>query len=90
MSPHRTLPRGTRHGGRGRRRAVVPHTAADPVVVTRAAAGDRTVVPCAAELDLAIDLLDTWGHSARSAAERLGVSTRTITRRRAARRQETP
>ena len=60
----------------------------DPVAVERAAAGDRPVVLSKAERDAAIDLLDRLGLPAREVAARLGMTIRTVQRRRAARRQE--
>ena len=60
----------------------------DPGAVRRAADGDRSVRLAAIEMDLAIDQLDAGGMSAREVAIRLGVSPRTITRRRKARREQ--
>jgi hypothetical protein len=58
-------------------------------IVDDLVAGRRPAVTVTgAELDAAIDRLDT-SRSAREIAERLGTTTRTVVRRRAARRAET-
>lgn len=58
----------------------------DEIAVDRAVAGDRTVRLNALERWAAIDRLDARGMSARQVAEQLGVTTRTVTRRRRCRR----
>lgn len=58
----------------------------DPVAVDRAVGGDRDVPLSRPERRAAIDRLDASGLSAAEIARRLGVTTRTVTRRRAARR----
>jgi hypothetical protein len=67
-------------------RATVPLSEADWVAVERLLAGDRSVPACASERDAAIDRLDGLGLSQRQIAIRLGVTMRTVARRRAARR----
>ena len=57
----------------------------DEVAVERAAGGDRALVLAAIERDLAIDTLDRVGLSAAQVARRLGVTVRTVQRRRRAR-----
>jgi hypothetical protein len=74
---------GRPHNRYGPRRRTVPDDAIDPVAVERAAAGDRSIVLAVAERAAAIDTLDRYGLSAREVAIRLGVTTRTVTRRRA-------
>jgi DNA-directed RNA polymerase specialized sigma24 family protein len=65
----------------------VPLPEADWVVVERLLAGDRSVRACASERDAAIDRLDGLGLSQQQIAVRLGVTMRTVSRRRAARRR---
>lgn len=60
----------------------------DWAAVERAVAGERPEVLTAAERAAAIDRLDACGLSAREVAVRLGMTVRTVQRRRAARRQE--
>lgn len=59
---------------------------ADWVAVERALAGDRSIALTKVERDEAIDRLDRQGLSAREVAVRLGITTRTVNRRRAERR----
>ncbi|HZV81207.1 MAG TPA: helix-turn-helix domain-containing protein [Geobacteraceae bacterium] len=60
----------------------------DPVTVRRLASGDLSCLAAGAAVRIAaLDLVDQPGVSARSAAERLGCSVRTVQRRRAQRRE---
>ncbi len=60
----------------------------DPVVVRRLASGDLGCLTAGAAVRIAaLDLVDQDGASARSVAERLGCSVRTVQRRRVRRRK---
>lgn len=69
------------------RRNLAPDSV-DEVAVDRAVGGDRLVPLSTLELDRAIDILDGRGLSCRMVANILGVSGRTVTRRRSARRRD--
>jgi hypothetical protein len=58
----------------------------DPIEVERIVGGDPPRRAAQASLNAAIDALDQRGLSARDIALRIGVSTRTVTRRRTARK----
>lgn len=69
---------------RGPRRKTV--TEPDWAVVERVLAGDRSLTLAVVERDEAIDRLDRQGLSAANVALRLGITRRTVNRRRAKRR----
>lgn len=75
---------GRQHNKKGAHRTTV--TEPDWVAVERALGGDRTLVLAKCERDEAIDRVDRHGASARQVAIRLGLSARTVQRRRAERR----
>lgn len=83
-SPPGPAPGGDQLLAAGPRRVPVRDDIVDDLVAGRRPA----VTVTGAELDAAIDRLDT-SRSAREIAERLGTTTRTVVRRRAARRAET-
>jgi hypothetical protein len=58
----------------------------DEVAVDRALGGDRSLRLAVTERDAAIDRLDRYGLSAQQIAHRLGITMRTVQRRRAMRR----
>lgn len=62
-------------------------TGYDEMAVVRAVAGDLAIVLTMPELDEAIDRLDQGGRSAEQIARHLGITSRTVTRRRAERRE---
>ncbi|MEV4767777.1 hypothetical protein [Micromonospora humida] len=76
---------GRQHNKKGPHRTTV--TEPDWVAVERALAGDRTLVLAKADRDDAMDRVDRNGASARDVAIRLGLSARTVQRRRAERAQ---
>lgn len=71
---------GRQHNKRGPRTTV---TEPDWAAVERALTGDRSIVLAKVERDEAIDRVDRNGASARQVAVRLGLSARTVQRRRA-------
>jgi hypothetical protein len=71
---------------RGPHRTTV--TEPDEIAVERFVGGDRSLVLAKVERDAAIDRLDRHGMSAREVAIRLGLTQRTVQRRRTERRQE--
>jgi len=86
---NRNYPKGNLEYNRwGARRTTVPQELFDPVAVDRILSGDRPARVAVADRYAAIDQLDGPGVTARSIAERVGVSPRTVQRRRAERRRE--
>lgn len=79
---------GRQHNKRGPHRTTV--TEPDWAAVERALDGDRSIVLAKCERDEAIDRADRGGASARQIAIRLGLSARTVQRRRADRNTRTP
>lgn len=75
---------GHRHNCRGPRRTTVVEP--DEIAVQRYVGGDRPAVLATVDRDAAIDYLDARKCSAREIAVQLGLTMRTVTRRRAARR----
>lgn len=73
---------------RGPHRCTV--TEPDVIAVERFVGGDRSLTLAKVERDAAIDRLDRYGYSATQIALRLGVTQRTVTRRRAERRRSEP
>ena len=84
-TPQRTYVPGREHNKRGAHRLTV--TEPDWAAVERALAGDRSIVLAKADRDDAMDRIDRGGASAREVAIRLGMSARTVQRRRAERAQ---
>lgn len=78
--------RGRLSNCRGPRRRTVAEP--DPLAVDLLASGYRDLVVAAVERDAAIDALDRTGLPSREVAVRLGITQRTVVRRRAARRAE--
>ncbi|OKI47209.1 helix-turn-helix domain-containing protein [Micromonospora sp. CB01531] len=72
-----------RMSNRGSRRGPV-----DPMAVDRAVGGDRALRLTVDERQAAIDVLDAQGLSANAIAIRLGISARTVHRRRSARARQ--
>jgi transcriptional regulator with GAF, ATPase, and Fis domain len=82
--PQRSYIQGSRRNCRGAHRKTVLE--ADWVAVERACGGDRSLILATLERDIAIDRLDSNGFSAAQTARRLGITTRTVQRRRSQRR----
>lgn len=88
--PRRPQQRTYVSGRRGNNRGPTRRTVVEPdeIAVERFVGGDRSLTLAKVERDAAIDRLDRYGLSAREVAIRLGLTQRTVTRRRAERRQE--
>jgi hypothetical protein len=69
------------------RRISLSRTGFDEIAVARAVRGDTSITLTMPELDEAIDQLEQYLLSAEQIAQRLGIVSRTVVRRRAARRQ---
>jgi hypothetical protein len=72
---------------RSQRRTSLHRTGYDEIAVVRAVAGDMSVRLTTPELNEAIDRLDRHGRTAEQVARLLGITSRTVTRRRAVRRE---
>lgn len=84
MSSNGRHVRGNRDNWLGARPATVPQP--DPIAVYRWLDGDRTIRLAVVDRWAAIDQLDRFGYSAAYVARRVGVSQRTVVRRRTQRR----
>ena len=82
--PYRDVP-GRAHNRRGPNRLTV--TEPDDAAVERLLSGDRSLVVAKVDRDAALDAVDRGGLSAREVAIRLGVTARTVKRRRAERKR---